>query len=80
MELEAEVANLKEENQELRKKQVFLFVLWTQIPSYKYKLTKLLFATNSNLYVKHLLTIVWLLQAEIMEIQKNQVPFCVFYY
>nr|KJB58508.1 hypothetical protein B456_009G212600 [Gossypium raimondii] len=64
MELEAEVAKLKEENQELRKKHVFYFSF--------FQCTPLSFAHNSTYTFSYRLYF-GCLQAEIMEMQKNQV-------
>ena len=70
MELEAEVAKLKEENQELQKKHVCAF------PFFFFQCTQFSVLLIIG-YGKHILTfsltVLWLLQAEIMEMQKNQV-------
>lgn len=63
MELEAEVAKLKEENQELQKKQVCFVIM-----SHNFCKHELI-----NLQCLTLFSVHWLLQADLMEMQKNQV-------
>lgn len=63
MELEAEVAKLKEENQELQQKQVRTL----------FSITNCCTFMNIHNYLLFLSTLFWLLQKEMMKMQKNQV-------
>lgn len=78
-ELEAEVAKLKEENEELRKRQARLdiFARFLECPR---GLGDCVYVFVSDVSMYYIIISFTLLQAEIMEMQKNQVCCTCFYF